>query len=59
MSDKCPKCDYQRLKTWNELSDDERMVVKVKPSEFTLQERKKHRFCVRCWFEEFENEMKV
>ena len=52
MSDKCPKCDYKKLKTWSELSDDEKMLIKAKYSEFTLAERKRHRFCVRCGFEE-------
>ncbi len=52
MSDKCPKCDYKKLKTWDELDEDERMAAKVQPSEFSLKERKKHRFCVRCWYEE-------
>ena len=52
MSNKCPKCDYKKLKTWDELSEDEKIIVKVKHSEFTLQEKKRHRFCVRCGFEE-------
>lgn len=52
MSSKCPKCDYKKLKTWDELDEDEKMAAKVQPSEFCLKERKKHQFCVRCWYEE-------
>lgn len=59
MSNKCPKCEYKNLKTWDELSSDEKMVVKVKHSEFTLEERKKHRFCVRCGYEEFDKEFRT
>ena len=55
MSNKCPKCDYKKLKNWDELSEEEKMVVKVKHSDFPIEQRKKHRFCVRCWFEEIEN----
>ncbi len=42
------------MKSWPELTDDEKLLVKSLPpsAEFTLQERKKHRFCTRCWFEE-------
>ena len=41
------------MKTWAELTDDEKLLVKSLPmsAEFTLAERKKHRFCTRCWFE--------
>ena len=56
---KCPKCDYKRLKTWNELSDDEKIIVKVKHSEYSLAARKRHRFCVRCGFEEVVGEMRA
>lgn len=59
MSDKCPKCDYKKLKTWNELSDDEKMAIKAQYSKFTLEERKKHRFCVRCRFEEIQSEIRA
>lgn len=55
MNNKCPKCDYKKLKTWDELSEDEKMAVRVRLSDFSLEQRKKHRFCVRCWFEEIEN----
>jgi hypothetical protein len=52
MNDKCPKCEYKKLKTWDELTAEEKMVVKVKPSKYSLEQRKKHSFCVRCFYEE-------
>jgi hypothetical protein len=53
----CPKCHLAKMKTWQELTADEKLLVKSLPgsAEFTLTERKKHRFCTRCWFEEIEN----
>lgn len=59
MNDKCPKCDDKKLKTWRELSEDEKMTVKVHPSEYPLEERKRHRFCFRCWFEESDREARA
>ena len=59
MKNKCPRCDYKKLKTWDELTEDEKMVVKVKPSDFPLEQRKKHRFCLRCGFEEIDNQVVV
>ncbi len=45
------------MKTWPELSTDEKLLVKsmALSAEFTIIERKKHRFCTRCWFEKIEN----
>jgi hypothetical protein len=50
----CPKCGYREMRSWGELTEEERMVVLRLPAsaEFTAEERKKHRFCPRCWFEE-------
>lgn len=51
----CPRCDKRGLKTWNELTDEEREVVKRLPlsSQYGLEERQKnHRWCTRCWWEE-------
>jgi hypothetical protein len=44
------------MKTWPELTEDEKSLAKSLPlsAEFTPAERKQHRFCVRCWFEEIE-----
>lgn len=59
MNNKCPKCNYKKLKTWDELSEDEKKFIKVLPANLTLEQRKKHRFCVRCWFEEIDREVRV
>lgn len=50
----CPNCGAAKLKDWNDLDDDQKFLVERLPknSEYPLKERKKHRFCERCWFEE-------
>lgn len=49
----CPRC-HQRLKDWKELNSDEKFTVERLPAsaDFSIEQRKKHRFCVRCWFED-------
>jgi hypothetical protein len=50
----CPRCDKPGLKTWNELNDEEREVVKRLPAsaDYSLEERQAlHRWCTRCWQE--------
>jgi len=50
----CPQCGHYRLRTFNELKDDEQELVKRLPASknFSLGERKsKHRWCRRCWNE--------
>jgi hypothetical protein len=42
------------MKTWSELNDEEREVVKRLPAsaEYTLEERQAmHQWCTRCWYE--------
>lgn len=50
---RCPRCD-SRLKVWSELNDDERIMFEKLPAsaEYSLAQRKKHRICTRCWFEQ-------
>jgi hypothetical protein len=57
----CPLCDAPKMKSWAELDDEQKMLVTRLPmsAEFTLAQRKKHRFCTRCWFEESEEQMPV
>ena len=55
MSRRCPKCGEERLKTWDELKDDEREVVRRLPgsADYGIDERTSmHRWCARCWHEE-------
>jgi len=49
----CPRCGSARLKSWSELTGEERMLAERLPTsaQLPLSERMKHRFCTRCWFE--------
>jgi len=50
---RCPRCEG-RLHSWNELSDEERELVRRLPAaaDYSLDERKTtHRWCTRCWYE--------
>jgi len=52
--DSCPRCDKRGLKSWSELNDEEREVVKRLPlsAEYPLADRQaRHRWCTRCWYE--------
>jgi len=42
------------MKTWAELVDEEKMLVEKLPlsADHPLHQRKKHRFCTRCWYED-------
>jgi hypothetical protein len=44
------------MTAWPDLTDEQKMLAERLPasSEFTPTERKKHRFCERCWFEEID-----
>ena len=55
MNSRCPKCGEEQLRTWDELKDDEREVVRRLPgsADYGTEERKSmHRWCTRCWHEE-------
>jgi hypothetical protein len=57
----CPRCEKRGLKRWDELTDEEREVVKRLPAsaKFPLAERQaSHRWCTRCWYEETEPHVK-
>jgi ribosomal protein S27AE len=49
----CPRCGNQKLKSWTELTDDEKKLVGKLPlsAEFTKEERRRNRWCARCWHE--------
>ena len=57
----CPRCGAPKMKSWRELSDEQKFLVERLPlnTEFTLEQRKKHHFCERCWFEQIEKIIKV
>ncbi len=50
----CPKCHHLNMKMWEELSGEQKFLAERLPmsAEFSLEQRKKHRFCERCWFED-------
>jgi hypothetical protein len=53
-SNTCPRCEKRGLKSWAELDDEQREVVKRLPASahFDLADRQaKHRWCTRCWYE--------
>ena len=49
----CPQCGLPKLKTWEELSGEQKFLVERLPlsAEFSHEERKRHIFCVNCWNE--------
>jgi len=49
----CPRCGNPKVKKWDELDEDQKFLVERLPdsADHTFEERKKHRFCTRCWFE--------
>jgi hypothetical protein len=50
----CPKCGSPKIKQWDELTDDEKFTIERLPgsSEFSSEERRRHRFCARCFYED-------
>jgi hypothetical protein len=50
----CPRCDAPTMKSWQELADDEKDMFERLTTKLPITERKKHRICTRCWFEDAE-----
>lgn len=52
----CPRCHQGKMKTWNELSADEKILAERLPllAAFTRREREMHLFCPLCRFEQSE-----
>jgi ribosomal protein S27AE len=52
--DGCPRCGFPIMTSWNDLSDDDRFAIELllNSTAASAEERKKHRFCKRCWFED-------
>lgn len=57
----CPRCAAAKMKDWKDLTDEQKFLIERLPlnTDFALAERKKHRFCERCFFEEIEKETMV
>ena len=49
----CPRCGNQKSKSWNELTEDEKILVEKLPAsaDFKKVERLRNRWCARCWHE--------
>ncbi len=48
----CPKCHAPNFKPWPDLDRDEQIAAMARPTKYTRTQRKKHRICTRCWFEQ-------
>jgi hypothetical protein len=50
----CPRCGAPEMKDWRDLTEEQKFLIERLPrnTDFTPEQRKKHRFCERCWFEE-------
>ena len=57
----CPQCGASKMKNWQDLNDDQKFLVERLPlnTDYTPDQRKKHRFCERCWFEEIDAESRL
>jgi len=57
----CPRCGSMRLKRWDELSRNEQIAAERLPTsaKYSHEQRKKHRFCTRCWYEQVDREQKA
>jgi hypothetical protein len=51
--EQCPRCGVGRLKSWYELSEEERQVVRRLPAEnYSFEVRRNtHQWCTQCWHE--------
>ncbi|HEX8638060.1 MAG TPA: hypothetical protein VF692_08360 [Pyrinomonadaceae bacterium] len=56
----CPRCGAPKMKSWNDLTDEQKFFIERLPmnTQFTHKERKEHRFCERCWFENAATEIR-
>jgi len=51
----CPRCRAGRLRSWQELTAEEREVVKRLPASADYDARQRqarHRWCNQCWYED-------
>lgn len=55
----CLKCGHGKLKTWNDLSEDEKMIAGrvSNAADFSNKDLWLIRFCVRCWNVAFQQKM--
>lgn len=50
----CPRCQSPAMRSWHDLDDEQKMLAEKLPlsARYASSDRKKHRFCTRCWFED-------
>jgi ribosomal protein S27AE len=55
----CPRCGSPVMKSWDELSDEQKFLVErlALSGDFSIAERKKHRFCTQCFFEQIQPDL--
>ena len=56
---RCTRCGEGTMKSWAELTDEEREVVKRLPGSADYEASKRqstHQWCTRCWFESVSTE---
>jgi hypothetical protein len=46
----CPRCGNQKLKSWDELTGDEKILIEKLPlsADITKEKRRRNRWCARC-----------
>lgn len=55
----CAECGSSKFKNWDELTSDEKFLIeRTSSNKFSAEEKKRHRFCVRCFKEEISVEEK-
>lgn len=49
----CTKCGSPKFKNWDELTSDEKFLIeRTSSGKSSIEERKHHRFCARCFNED-------
>jgi len=58
---RCTRCGEGTIKSWSELTDEEREVVKRLPGAADYQEERPWmpQWCTRCWYESVSKQTKV
>lgn len=54
LGERCERCGEGRLRSWQELTEEEREVTRRLPASADYGEeerRRRHRWCTRCWHE--------
>ena len=54
----CPECGSPKIKLWDQLTEDEKFMIERLSGavKFSSEERKRHRFCAQCFFEDTKTE---